>query len=166
MENLLKPDVGLMFWTLVTFLTMVVILKKVAWGPLLKVLEDREESIRREVEGAKANREQMEKLKGDYERQLSEIEQRARALLQEAEHKGLATREAILKDTEYESRKLMDKTRQQLEAEKERLVVELRKEVGELSIQMTEKLLKQNVDRKVQDKFIQDFIQSLDKAPK
>ncbi len=166
MENLLKPDAGLMFWTVVTFLAMVIILKKVAWGPLLKVLEEREENIRREVETAKSNREQMEKLKGEYERQLGEIEQRARALLHEAEQKGLATREAILKDTEYESRKLMDKTRQQLEAEKERLVLELRKEVGDLSIQMTEKLLKQNVDRKVQEKFIDDFITSLDKSAK
>ncbi len=165
MENLLKPDIGLMFWTLVTFLTMVLVLKKVAWGPLLKVLDDREEKIRLEVESAKANREEMERLKVEYERQLSEIEQRARALLHEAEQKGLATREAILKDAEYESRKMTDKTRQQLEAEKDRLVVELRKEVGELSIQMTEKLLHQNVDRKVQEKFIQDFIQSLD-APK
>lgn len=162
MENLLKPDIGLMFWTVITFLIMVMILKKVAWGPLIKVLEDREESIRKEVEGAKSNREAMERLKSDYEKQLSDIEARSRALLQEAEQKGAAARDAILKAAEEESRKITERTRVQLEAEKDRLVVELRKEVGELSLRATEKFLQQNVDRKAQEKFVQDFLESLD----
>lgn len=165
MENLLKPDVGLMFWTVVTFLVMVLILKKIAWGPLLKILDEREEKIKKEIEAAQKNREEMERLKTDYDRQLAEIEERARTLLGEAEQKGRLSRESILKEAESEARKLMEKTRQQLEAEKERLVQELRNEVGAISVAMAEKLMRQSVDKKIQEKFVQDFLKDIESKP-
>ncbi len=166
MENLLKPDIGLMFWTVVTFLIMVVILKKVAWKPLLKVIDERESLIRQEIEAAQKHREDLERLKSEYENQLAQIESKARALLSEAEQKGLATRDSILKEAEAESRRLSDKTRKELGLEKERLVQELRKEVGELSIMMSEKLLKQTIDRKVHEKFMQEFLRNMSVPPK
>jgi F-type H+-transporting ATPase subunit b len=162
MENLLKPDVGMMFWTVVTFLAMVLILKKIAWGPLLKALDEREEKIRKDIESARQNRDEVERLKQDYERQLGEIESRARALLSEAEQKGAKAREGILKEAEAEARKLAEKGRQQLEAEKEKLLLQLRKEVGDLSVSMAEKLMRQTIDKKVQDKFVQDFLKNLE----
>ncbi|MBI1979947.1 MAG: F0F1 ATP synthase subunit B [Elusimicrobia bacterium] len=166
MENLLKPDVGLMFWTVVTFLLMVFILKKVAWTPLLKVIDARESQIKKEMELALAHRTEMESLKKEYEGQLSQIESRAKSLLSEAEQKGLEMRERILQEAEEEAQKLSERSRQQLELEKERLVSELRKEVGTLSVQVTEKLLKQSVDKKVQEKFVQDMIKDLGKFKK
>ena len=162
MENLLKPDIGLMFWTVVTFLVMVVILKKIAWGPLLNVLDEREKKIRGEIESAQAHKAEMERLKIEYERQLAEIETRARALLSEAEQKGAQVRDTIVREAESEARKLSEKTRQQLEAEKERLVLELRSEVGNLSVSIAEKLLRQTMDKKSQDKLVQDFLKNLD----
>ena len=161
METLLKPDLGLMIWTVVTFLIMVAILKKVAWGPLLKVLEEREEKIRREVEAAEKNRAEMERLKADYERQMAEVETRAKALLAEAEKKGLENREAILKDAEAQARKIQEKTLQELQAEKEKISRELRSELGELSVEIAEKIVRKTIDKKVQEDALQDFLKSL-----
>lgn len=150
-----------MIWTVVTFLIMAAILKKVAWGPLLKVLEEREEKIRREVEAAEKNRIEMERFKADYERQLAEIESRARALFAEAEKKGLENREAILKDAQTQARKIQDKTRQELQAEKEKIARELRSELGELSMEIAEKIVRKTIDKKVQEDAIQDFLKNL-----
>ena len=165
MENLLKPDIGLMFWTVVTFLIMVFILKKLAWKPLLQVIDDREAQIRQDMEAAQKNREELEQLKKTYEDQLSQIEIKARALLSDAEQKALLSRETILKEAELQARKLSEKTRHELQVEKEKLSQELRKEVGDLSILMTEKLLKQSVDKKIQERFIQEFLKSLEAPP-
>ena len=162
MENLLKPDLGLMVWTVVTFLIMVVVLKKIAWGPLLKALEDREEKIKGEVAAAERNRMDMERIKSEYESQLAGIEARARALLTEAEQKGSQARDAILKDAEAQARKLQEKARAELEAEKEKLVRELRAQTGDLSVDIAEKLMGQSVDKKVQDKMLKDFLHDLD----
>jgi F-type H+-transporting ATPase subunit b len=162
MEKLLQPDIGLMVWTVVTFLIMVAILKKIAWGPLLKVLEDREEKIKMEVAAAEKHRAEMERLKTEYETQLLGIESRARALLSEAEQKGSEAREAILKDAEAQAKKIEARTRAELLAEKERLVLELRSQVGDLSVEIAEKLMRQSLDKKVQDRIVSDFIKNLD----
>jgi len=161
METLLKPDLGLMIWTIITFLVMVMILKKVAWGPLLKTLEDREEKIRFEIEAAEKNRAEMERFKADYERQLSEVEARARALLAEAEKKGQENRESILKDAEAQARKIQEKTRQELQAEKEKIARELRSELGGLSMEIAEKIVRKTIDKKVQEDALQDFLKNL-----
>ena len=161
MENLLKPDVGLMFWTVVTFLIMVLILKRLAWGPILKVLDEREGKIKNDLEATRRAKDDMERLKVEYEQKLLQIEARARDLLAQAEQKGIVARENIIKEAEAEAVKLAEKTRQQLELEKERLIRELRKDVGELSIAAAEKLLHQSVDKKVQDQFIQDLMNNL-----
>ena len=165
MENLLKPDVGLMFWTVVTFLAMVVILKKIAWGPLLQALDAREEALKKEAESARKNREEMERLKGEYELQLAGIENRARELLALAEEKGIEARDSILKEAGAEAKKLAEKTRAELREEKERLVGELKSQVGDLSLLMAEKLMRHTVDKKVQDRFIRDFLKDLDPPP-
>ena len=162
MENLIKPDLGLMIWTVVTFLIMVLILKKVAWGPLLKALEEREEKIKAEVAAAEKNRLEMERLKSEFELQLSGIESRARAHLAEAEQKGSAKRDSILKEAEAQARKLQEKARTELEAEKERLVRELRSRVGDLSVEIAEKLMRETIDKKVQDHLLKDFLKGLD----
>ena len=161
MDTLLKPDLGLMIWTIVTFLIMVAILKKIAWGHILKALEEREAKIKSDVDAAQKNRLEMERLKSEYEAQLSGIESRARALLSEAEQKGTEAREVILKDAEAQARKIEAKTRQELEAEKERLMRELKREVGALSVDIAEKLMRKAIDKKVQEETLQDFIKKL-----
>lgn len=158
MENLLKPDVGLMFWTVVTFLAMVFTLKKVAWGPILKLIDERETKLKNELETVGKNKEELEKLKKEYEDQLLEIKTKAQILLEEAEKKGLQIQETILKTAQDKARQIFEKGKDQLEFEKEKLLADLKKEVGSISLLMAEKLLKQSVDKKVQEKFLQDFL--------
>ncbi len=166
MQHLLTPDVGLMFWTIVTFLLTVFILRKVAWGPFLKVIDEREARIKLEMETTQKNREEMERLKKEYEDQLLTIESRAKALLAQAQSEGVRAKETILKEAQDSARKLTDKTQQQLEVEKERLIRELRNEAGSLSVQLAEKLMKQSVDEKVQERILQDFMKSLESGEK
>ncbi|MBI2118387.1 MAG: F0F1 ATP synthase subunit B [Elusimicrobia bacterium] len=161
MENLLKPDIGLMFWTVVTFLAMVFILKKAAWAPILKLIDEREAKLKNELESAEKNKEDLEKIKKEYETQLSEIKTKAQSLLEEAEKKGLQIQETILKTADAKARQILEKGKEQLNLEKDKLLADLKKEVGSISLLMAEKLLQQSVDKKVQEKFLQDFLADL-----
>ena len=161
MENLLKPDVGLMFWTVVTFLAMVFILKKLAWIPILKLIDEREAKLKNEIEAAEKNKEDLEKLKKEYEVQLAEIQSRTQVLLGEAEKKGLQIQETILKTADAKARQILEKGKEQLNLEKDKLLADLKKEVGSISLLMAEKLLQQSVDKKVQEKFLQYFLADL-----
>jgi F-type H+-transporting ATPase subunit b len=160
MEHLLQPEFGLMIWTVITFLVMVVILKRIAWKPLLKAIDEREDKINRDLKSIQDSRAEMERLKKDYEHRMIEIQDRMQAMLAEAERQGNVSRERIVKAAEEEAHGIAEKTRKQLEGEKDRLVAELRQEIGSLAVEVAEKLMRQTVDKKIQDRVFEDFLKT------
>ena len=162
MENLLNPNLGMMFWTVVTFLSLVLLLKKFAWGPILKAIDDRDEALRQESLTAQKNREQTEQIRAEYEQRMADVEHQSRMILWEAEQKAAEKRESLMKVAETEAHNLIEKTRAQLQSEKNNLVRELRENVVRLSIQATEKLIAKNVTEQTQEKFFQDMMTDLE----
>src|SRR5882762_9266609 len=106
MERLLQPDTGLMIWTVVTFLGLVLVLGKFAWKPLLQALNDREASIKRAIEEARAAKVTAEQLKAQYERELAQGQEKAQALLAQTAVDAQKVRERILKEAEEEAQRL------------------------------------------------------------
>ena len=84
MERLLQPDLGLMVWTVVTFLGLVFVLKITAWKPLLQALNDREAGIKRAIADAQAAKVSAEQLKAQYEKELAQGQDKAAALIARA----------------------------------------------------------------------------------
>lgn len=161
----MSPETWILVFTVISFLAVLFVLGKFGWPKIVQTLEEREKSIRTAIENAEAAKQSAEKLKAEYEAQMQAVQERVREIIAQAQQQGGQTREAILKEAEAEAKKLMEKTKQQLEAEKEKLVQELRGEVGELAVMMAEKLLQQTIDKKVQERFVQDFLKNLDVPP-
>lgn len=161
----MSPETWILVFTVISFLTVLFVLGKFGWPKIIQTLEQREKSIRTAIENAEAAKQSAEKLKAEYEAQMQQVQERVREIIAQAQQQGGQTRQAILKEAESEAKKLMEKAKQQMEAEKEKLVQELRGEVGELAVMMAEKLLQQTVDKKVQERFVQDFLKSLDVPP-
>ena len=163
METLLTPDKGLIIWTIVSFLVLVFVLGKVAWKPLLQVLKDREDGIRKAIDDAAASRQAADQLKAQYEQELASAQAKAAGFLAEARAESQKLREQMLKESEAETRRLMDQTKQQLEEEKAKISRELRQEVAHLSVKVAEKLLRHSVTAKDQDALVQGFMKDLEK---
>jgi len=161
-ENLLNPDFGLTFWTLVVFLSLVAVLGKFAWRPFLKVLEDREEGIRRAVNDATQARQSAESLKAQYQKDLAEAQIRADALYKQAQSDAQKLREQLMADAHAESARLMTQTQNQLQEEKQKVLRDIRKEVADLSVQMAEKLLRRSMTPQVQEEIISSFLKEVD----
>lgn len=166
MEKLLQPDTGLMFWTIVTFLTMVILLKTFAWGPLLHAIEERERHMKDEREGAEKARKEAQKIQTDLEARLAGLEAKSREILAQAQKEAEALRAKHSQEAKEEAERLMAKTRATLDEEKRRLVGELRQEVAQLSVQAAEKLVRKSVDQGVRKSVLDQFFQDIDKAPK
>ncbi|HAH08022.1 MAG TPA: ATP synthase F0 subunit B [Elusimicrobia bacterium] len=162
MDKLLNPDPGIYLWTVLSFLILVGLLKAFAWGPLLKAVEDREESVRRDREGAEAAKRESERIQQELEGKLAGLDAQARELLAQAGREAEALREKLKQAAEDESRRLLEKTREQLAEEKARLVVELRREVADLSVQVAERLLKRSVDPALKKKALDEFLDEVD----
>lgn len=166
MENLLTPDKGLMIWTIVTFIALVLVLGKFAWKPLLQALKEREDGIRRAINEAQGARQTADHLKAQYEQELAQGQEKVNALLKQAQGEAQKLREQMLKDAEADARRLSEQTKRQLEEEKAKLSRELRQEVAGLSVMAAEKLLRHSINAKEQDALLAEFFKDLDNQPK
>lgn len=162
MDKLLNPDSGLIIWTIVTFLALVFILKKTAWGPLLASIEEREGRMRAEREGAEAARAAAEKIKAELEAQMAGAHAKTREMLAGAAKESEALKLQLKAAAEADAQKIMDKTMAELSEEKERLVRDLRKEVAGLSLIAAEKLMRKSVDDNVQHDVMESFFKDLE----
>ena len=161
MDKLVSPDPGLMFWTIVTFLTLVWLLKRFAWGPLLAAIAEREAGLKAETAAAQQAREHSERIKAELAAQLAEAQARRQEVLSRAAQEGEALLAQFKAAAEADSRRLRDKTAAELAREKERLVGELRSEVADLSIQAAERLLRRSVDPVVEKAVLDDFLKDM-----
>ncbi len=162
MDKLLNPDSGLVIWTIVTFLCLVFILKKAAWGPLLTAIEEREKRMKADLAGAQDARAQSEKIKADLEAQMAGMQAKSRELLAQAAKEGEALRSQLKTAAESDAEKIRQKTMAELADEKERLVRDLRKEVASLSVLAAEKLMRKSVDDGVQKTVLESFFKELE----
>ena len=161
METLLNPDTGLILWTIVSFLVLVGLLGKFAWGPLLNAIEEREEAMKREREAAERARKDSERIQGELAAQLAGVEARTKELLANAGKKAESLRSRIKADAEAEAQALTERTKAQLEEEKRRLVSELRREVAGLSVLAAERLVQKSIDEGVRKNVMDQFLKEI-----
>lgn len=164
MENLIKPDTGLMFWTFVTFFALVFILKTFAWGPLLHAVEEREARLKADREGAEKARADAERIQRELEAQLAGAAAKSKELVNQAMKDGEALRARLKAEAEADAAAIKAKTAAELVAEKEKLVGDLRKEVAALSVMAAEKLMRKTVDDGVQKSVLEGFFKDLEKS--
>jgi len=163
MGDLLNPDIGLMIWTIISFLILVVLLRVLAWGPLLASIDAREKGLREERERAEKAREESEKIQQDLEKRMAGATEEAKGLVAQASKDAEALRQKLKGEAEDEAKGLIDKARVQLNDEKNKLVGELREEVVSLSVSAAERLMKKSVDETVQKTVLDDFFSQLEK---
>lgn len=164
MDKLLNPDPGLMIWTIITFLCLVGILKTFAWGPLLKAVDARDARIKADREAAEKARAEAERIQKDFESQMAGVQAKSKELLAAAAKDGEALRLRLKTEAEADAQAIKDKTAADLAAEKNRLVVELRKEVAGLSVLAAEKLMRKSVDDGVQKTVLDGFFKDLESS--
>ncbi len=143
--ELVKPAFGLIFWMFVSFGIIFYLLKKYAWQPILKMLKEREEGIQTSLDSAKKAREEMAALQSSNERILSEAKAERDALIKEArEIKESIINEAKTKATQ-EAGRLMAAARENINNEKMAAITELKNQVALLSMEIAEKILKEEL---------------------
>ncbi len=158
MDKILQPDFGLMFWTVATFLLLVLVLKKAAWKPIIDGLNQREGKIRGDLDRAEAAQKEAEALRAKYETQLADAQRTIQEMVAQAKADTDRTRVQLTAAAKAEADKILEKGRKDLSQETDRLKEELRKEVADLSFAMAEKVLQRSVDNKVRESVLDDSI--------
>lgn len=160
--ELVNPGIGLVFWMTVSFAILLWILAKYAWKPIMKALKERESSIDEALNAAKNAKKEMEELKFSNEELLKEAKEERDEILRTARQmKDTIIQEARNKAKE-ESRKIVDSAKDSIHYEKMAAVTELKNQIGKLSIEIAEKLLREelsgtNKQKELLNKLIDDI---------
>jgi len=160
---LITPEIGLMFWTLVTFLILLVLLGKFAWKPIMDAMNAREAGIKGDLERARGDREDAERLLGEH-RSLIDQARRERADAVEAGRKDAERLKAEILD---EARKQRDQLAQQAQAQIEaglrQARGDLKGEAADLAINVALKLIGSTVDEATQRRLVEDYLADLER---
>lgn len=150
--DLVTPGIGLIFWTSTVFLLLIVVLKKVAWGPILASVKERDESISKALEAAEKAREEMSEMKADNERILRAAKTERDALLKEArEMKEKIVREAKAQ-AKVEADKVLKKARENILTETSAARTQLTNEIAHLALEVSEKILRKELSSETKQK--------------
>lgn len=157
--GIIEPGIGLLFWMTLTFVILLFLLAKFAWKPIVNAVNDRETSIVDALNQATLARKEMETLKDDNERIIREAKIERDAILKEArEIKDRIVGEA--KDTaKAEGDKIIEAAKQTINAEKNAAMADIKTQIGVLSVNIAESILKQKLDNsEAQNELVQNYL--------
>ncbi len=159
---LLKVTPGLMIWTLVCFFITFWVLKRYAFGPIQKAIDERRDRIRRSLEEAEEARNEARRLLEEHRALIGQARGQAEQILAEARKVADAQRERVKEETEADSRRRLEETRRQIEAETHRALEQIRAEVAELTLVAAAKVTGKALDDADHRRLIDEAISELD----
>jgi F-type H+-transporting ATPase subunit b len=146
--QLLTPEFGLLIWTLLAFLIVFFILKKFAWPAIIKGLRDRENSISDSLATAERVKAEMAQMKSENEALLAKAREERALLLKEARE----TKDKIINEAKeqakIEANKIITEAQVAINAQKMAALTEVKNQVGKLVIEVTEKVLRRELNNK------------------
>jgi len=159
--SLLTPNPGLIFWTAVTFVIVLVILKKVAWGPIISALEEREKGIQSSIDRAHQAKEESEAILRKNRELLAKADADAERIIREGKEYAEKLRLDLTEKAQDEAKKMIIAATDSIEQEKRRALDVLRNEVADLAVKGAEKIIRTSLDAEMQKKIVNSMIQDL-----
>ena len=157
--DLVTPEIGLIFWTTLSFIFLVLILGKFAWKPILNALNEREEGINKALSEADKARQEMADLQSSNEQILKEARAERDALLKDAREIKNSMISEAKEEATSQAGKIVAQAKETIENEKQAAIVQLKNQVAELSIGIAQKVIKQELsDEKKQIDLIEKML--------
>ena len=131
------------------------------FNPARKLLNDRSERIKSDLEGAKENRESAEQLKAEYEAKLKDIDKEAESILSDARKRALANENQIVAQAKEEASRIIERARVEAELEKQKMSDDIKKEIISVASLMAGKLVAASVDPAMQAQLIEETLKEM-----
>lgn len=145
--DLLKVSPGLVFWTAVTFIVVLVVLWLFAWKPILNGLDARNDKIQDDLDASRKLREQAEAMMSDYKKNLDASKDQALQIIDEGKKDAESIRQRILTDAKKEAEEIHDRAVADISQAKTKAIKELEKEVVDISVAIISKILSRDVSK-------------------
>lgn len=143
--DLLTPEFGLFFWTLIAFLTVFFILRKFAWKPILNMLSEREKGIAESIATADRVRTEMSLLQAENEKLLAQAREERTQMLKEAKDAKDRIISEAKEQAKVEANKIIVDAQAQIQQQKMAALTEVKNEIGTLALSVAEKILRKQL---------------------
>lgn len=159
---LIKVSTGLMIWTLICFGITFFVLKRYAFGPIQKVIDERRDRIRRSIQEADNARSEARKLLEEHRALIGQARRDAEEILGEARRVAESQRERARQEADEDRKRRLEETKRQIEAETQNALGAIRQEVAELALLAAEKVTAKSLTADDHHRLIEDAIRELD----
>ncbi len=163
MEALIRPEFGLMFWTILCFALLVLLLSKTAWRPLMHAVEERERALKHDRHAAETARAEAEKIKSELDAQLSGLKSEIQRRMDEARLSTDKERELHIEEARRSAGIIVEAAKREIEAQKIEEARELRTKVAELSVMAAERILMHQLDHRTNTDLASKYLAELEK---
>ena len=161
-STLITPTTGLMIWTLVTFVIVLIVLRKFAFGPIQQLIDTRRQAIVSDLDAAQAAREEAQTSLAEYRQQLAEARKEANKIVEDARRVGDERRAAAVAELEAEKTRLMQQTREEIQSETRQALNAIKQQVADLTLAATEKVVRAQLNEAEQRRLIDEALADVD----
>ncbi len=144
--GLLSVDPGLIIWTIITFVILLFLLRKVAWKPILTMIDERERTIRTSLDQAEQARSEAEEKLRAYEQRLAEARKESRRIIAEGKESAEKIRDDIVAEAQNQKQGMLQDARKQIEAEREKAIQDIKDSVANIAISAASKIIGRQLD--------------------
>ena len=160
-HNFLSPDVHMLILTWVTFFSLLAVLYKFAWKPILSALERREGAIRKSLEEAQKIKDELARINETCRTILAETEVKSKAILAESRKEGVGLAKGIHEKAKEEAAITLENARREIKTEVEKAQANLREESARVAVGLASKLIEQNLDTQHNKKLVEEFLKKI-----
>jgi len=153
---------GLIFWTILVFGALLVVLWRLGWPALLKSVEDRERRIQQQLDEAERARAEAARLLEEHKRTIAAARNEAQEMVAKARAVAEKERQTLLAKAREEYDQLLARARKEIGVEKEKAILELRREAVDLSIAAASKLVEAKLDTDANRRLVMDYLATLE----
>jgi F-type H+-transporting ATPase subunit b len=161
-STLITPTTGLMIWTLVTFVIVLIVLRRYAFGPIQQAIDARREAIVADLDAAESAREEAQSALSEYRQQLAEARKEASKIVEDARRVGEERRAAAVAELEAEKARLMRQTQEEIQAETRQALHAIKRQVADLAVAATERVVRARLDEAEQRRLIDEALGDVD----
>ena len=159
--DLLSPNGGLMFWTIVIFAILLVVLSRFAFKPMLAAVEARERKLQADLDAAKRDMEEAARVLAEHRAALEKARGEAQKLIADGRATADKLRNDLLEQTKAQQQEMLDRARRDIETEKVNAIAALRREAVDLAIAGAGKVIERNLDNDANRKLVESYLGSV-----
>ena len=161
--GLLDVNPGLMIWTVVTFVVLLLILKMVAWIPILTALDKRENNIKEALARAEKAKDDARKILEENQASLAKAEEESKKIIEQSRNYAETLKEQLITESKEQGKRIVDDASSEIQRKQDAAFEELKGQIAEIAVNAAEKIIRESLDAQKSKQVVDRYLNEVNK---